>query len=155
MPTKTVWNWFYAPVREQWVNTMRSELNGHNCVDDVFKCMFLNENVHNFSCDQAALMTLISVCPSVTPFWQCSSHSVILKYSGVITIDRHDVHARGQGQRSEVKVTEIMIPFSRFRTVTPVWVHIWRWNGAQSFILLRRGTLLLFKVIRQISRSHG
>ena len=64
-----------------------------------------------FRCDQAAIRTLITVCPSVymsvclsirpsvTPFWQCSCHRIILKFSGVITIDRHDVHAKGQGQR--------------------------------------------------------
>ena len=98
-----------------------------------------------FSCDQAALRTLIPVCPSVclsvcppvTPFWQCSSHRIILKFSGVITIDRHDVHTRGQGQRSKVKVTEVMTPFSRFRTVIPVWIHIWRWNDARSLICLK------------------
>ena len=56
--------------------------------------------------------------------------------------------------RSEVKVTEVMTSLSRFRTVTPVWIHIWWWNDAQSLMLLRRGALLFFKVIRQISRSH-
>ena len=98
-----------------------------------------------FCCDQAALRTLISVCPSVcpsvTPFWQCSCHLIILKFSGVITTDKRDVHAKGQGQRSKVKVTEVMTPFSRFRTITLVWIHIWRWNDAQSLMLLRRGAL--------------
>ena len=41
-----------------------------------------------------------SVCPSVTPFWLCSHHRIIMKFSGVITSDRTDVHAKGQGQRS-------------------------------------------------------
>ena len=81
-----------------------------------------------FSCDQAALRTIISVYPSVTPFWQCFWHRIILKISGVITMDRCDVHAKGQGQRSKVKVTEVMTPLNRFRTVTPVWIHIWRWS---------------------------
>ena len=89
-----------------------------------------------FSCDQATLRTLKfrpSVCLSaVTPFWQCSCHRIILKFSGVITFDRRDIHAKGQGQRSKVKVTEVMTSFGRFRTVTPVWLHIWRWNDAQS-----------------------
>ena len=115
-----------------------------------------------FSCDQAALWMVfsvrpsvcLSVCLSVTPFWLCSHHRIIMKFSGVITNDRSDVHAKGQGQRSKVKVTELMTPFSRFRTVTPVWNHIWRWNDAQTLILLRRGALSFFKVIRQISRSH-
>ena len=57
-------------------------------------------------------------------------------------------------KRSRSKVTEVMTPFSRFRTVTPVWIHIRRWNEAQSLMLLRRGALLFFKVICQISRSH-
>ena len=58
-------------------------------------------------------------------------------------------------QEVKVKVTEVMTPFSRFRTVTPVWIHKLRWNDAYSFMLLRRGALMFFKVIRQISRSHG
>ena len=153
-----------------------------------------------------------SVCPSVRPsqltFWQCSCHRIILKFSGVITVDRRDVHAIGQSQRSKVKVTEVMTPFSRFRTVTPVWIHIWRWmmhtfwcclaevpycfsrpsvkfqghmakksliftqigrfrtvtpvwihhwlrNDAQSLEQHRKGAPLFFKVIRQFSRSRG
>ena len=96
-----------------------------------------------------------SVCLSVTPFWLCSHHRIIMKFSGVITNDRSDVHAKGRGQRSKVKVTEVNTPLSRFRTVTPVWIHIWWWNDVQSFMLLMRGALLFFKVIRQISRSHS
>ena len=94
-----------------------------------------------------------SARPSVTPFSLCSHHH--MKFSGVITNVRCDVHAKGQGQGSKVKVTEVLTPFSHFRTVTPVWIHIWWWNDAQSLMLLRRGALLFFKVIRQISRSHG
>ena len=57
--------------------------------------------------------------------------------------------------KSKVKVTEVKTPFIHFRTVTPVWIHIWRCNDAQNLMLLRRGVLLFFKVICQISRSHG
>ena len=100
-----------------------------------------------------------SVCPSVrlsvTPFWLCSHHRIIMKFSGVITNDQRKVHAKGQGQRSKVKVTGVTTQLNRFRTVTPVWIHIWWWNDAYSLMLLRRGALLFFKVIRQISRSHG
>ena len=53
-----------------------------------------------FSCDQAALWMVQSVRLSVTPFWLCSHHRIIMKFSGVITNDRSDVHAKGQGQRS-------------------------------------------------------
>ena len=37
---------------------------------------------------------------SVTPFWQRSCYCVIMKFSEVITIDKSDVHAKGQGHRS-------------------------------------------------------
>ena len=57
--------------------------------------------------------------------------------------------------RSKVKVTEVNTQLNRFRTVTPVWIHIWWWNYAYSLMMLRRGALLFLKVIRQISRSHG
>ena len=96
-----------------------------------------------------------SVCLSVTPFWLCSHHRIIMKLSGVITKDQGNVHAKGQGQRSKVKVTEVTTQLSRFRTVTSVWIDIWWRNDTYSLMLLRRGALSFFKVIRQISRSHG
>ena len=116
-----------------------------------------------FSCDQAAQQMVfsvcLSVCPSVclsvTPFSPCSHHRIIMKFSGVITMVKSDVHAKGQGQRSKVKVTEVNTQLSRFRTLTPVWIHIWQWNHAHSWKQHRRGALLFFKVIRQISRSHS
>ena len=107
-----------------------------------------------FSCDQAALQMVfsvclsvrLSVCPSVrlsvTPFWLCSHHCIIMKFLGVITNDERKVHAKGQGQRSKVKVTEVTTQLNRFWTVTPVWIHIWWWNDAYSLMLLRRGALL-------------
>ena len=96
-----------------------------------------------------------SVRLSVTPFSPCSHHRIIMKFSGVITMVKSNVHAKGQGQRSKVKVTEVNTQLSRFRTITPVWIHIWQWNHAHSWKQHRRGALLFFKVIRQISRSHG
>ena len=57
--------------------------------------------------------------------------------------------------RSKVKVTEVKTQLDRFRTIIPVWFHIWWWNDALSLLLLRRGAQLFFMVIRQISRSHG
>ena len=85
----------------------------------------------HFSCDQAVLRTplsaRLSVRPSVrlsvTPFSLCSSHCIVMKSSGVIINDR-SVHAKDQGHRSKVKVTEVITQLSRFRTVTPVWIHI-------------------------------
>ena len=109
--------------------------------------------------DQAAIWLVQSVCPSVcpsvTPFAPCYHHRIIMKFSGVITNDKSDVHAKGQGQRSKVKVTEVNTQLNRFRTVTPVWIHIWWCYDAYSLMTLRRGALLFLKVIRQISRSLG
>ena len=109
--------------------------------------------------DWFSLSVCLSVRPSVrlsvTPFSPCSHHHIIMKFSGVITNDKSDVHAKGLGQRSKVKVTEVNTQLNRFRTVTLVWIHIWRWNDAYSLMMLRRGALLFFKVILQISRSHG
>ena len=101
------------------------------------------------------LSVCLSVRLSVTPFSPCSHHRIIMKFSGVITMVKSDVHAKGQGQRSKVKVTEVNTQLSRFRTLTPVWIHIWQRNHAHSWKQHRRGALLFVKVIRQISRSHG
>ena len=86
-----------------------------------------------------------SVCQSVTPFSLCSHHCIIMKFSGVITMDRSDVRAKAQGQRSKVKVTEVTTKLSRFRTVAPVWIHIGQWNHAHSLKYHRRGALLFFQ----------
>ena len=120
-------------------------------------------SLYIFSCDQAAIWLVqsvrpsvcLSVRPSVTPFSPCSHHCIIIKFSGVITMVKRDVHAKGLGQRSKVKVTEVNTQLSRFWTLTPVWIHIWQWNHAHSWKQHRRGALLFFKVIHQISRSHG
>ena len=96
--------------------------------------------------------------PSVTPFWQWSCHRIILKFPGVITIDRRDVHwihsclrnnahilkwhrrvtllfftiickiSRSQGTKKSPILTQI----ARFRTVTPVCIHKWLRNDVQS-----------------------
>ena len=100
-------------------------------------------------------LLIMFVCPPATHFSLCSLHRIIMKFAGVITNDVGEVHAKGQGQRSKFKVTKFNTQLNRFRTVTPVWIHIWSWNDAQSLMLLRRGAPLFYKVNRQISRSHG
>ena len=103
---------------------------------------------------QSVCLSVCPVCPFVTPFWLCFHHRIIMKFSGVVTNDKSDVHAKGQGQRSKVKVTEVNSQLSCFRTATPVWIQISGWNDAQSLMLLRRCALLFFKVIRKISRAQ-
>ena len=97
----------------------------------------------------------LSVCPSVIPFSLCSYYQIIMKFSGVTANDKGMVHAKGQDQKSKVKVTEVKSQLNRFWTVTPVRVHWLLWNVAQSLKQHRIGDLLFFKVIQQISRSHG
>ena len=79
--------------------------------DTLKRCMHLMNAFFSytiFSCNQAALQMVFSVRPSVclsvrlsvTPFSPCSHHRIIMKFSGVITMVKSDVHAKGQGQRS-------------------------------------------------------
>ena len=119
-----------------------------------------------FSCDQAALQMVFSVPPSlrlsvrpsvrlsVTPFSPCSHHRIIMKFTGVITMVKSDVHAKGQGQRSKVKVTEVNTQLSRFRTLTPVWIHIWQWNHPHSWKQHRRGALLFLAATKQLYKWY-
>ena len=93
----------------------------------------MNGPVHEWSSLSVRLSVCLSVCRT---FWLCTHHRIIMKFLGVITSERSDVHAKGQGQRSKVKVTEVNTHFSRFRTVTPVWIDIWWWNDAQSWCCL-------------------
>ena len=115
-----------------------------------------------FSCDQAALWMVfsvrlsvcLSVCPSVTPFWLCFHHRIIMKFSGVITLDQGKVHAKGQGQRSKVKVTEVTtrifvsgLQLQFEFTYDDEMIHIaWCCLGEVPYCFSR---------FRQISRSHG
>ena len=133
---------------------LSTPFNTGACVNN-FPFLAATKQLYDWFSPSVRLSVHLSVCPSITPFSPCSHHPIIMKLSGVITNDKSDVHAKGQGQRSKVKVTEVNTQLNRFRTVTPVWIHIWWWNNAYSLMMLRRGALLFFKVIRQISRSHG
>ena len=118
-----------------------------------------------FSWDQAALRTLLSVPRYVRTYVRtsvclsvCLSHPFhnipfilsswnfqeLLPMTKVMAMQK--VKIRGQRSRSQ----EVKTQLSHSRTVTPVWIYIWWWNDAQSFMLLSRGALLFFKVICQI-----
>ena len=142
---------------------------------------------------------------SVTPFSLCFHHRIIMKLLLPMTEVMFMQEVKVRGQRSKVNITEVKTQFSCFWTITPVWIHIWWWNDAQSLMFLKivfqghlsnfkvtqlkkwliltqigrfqtvtlvwihrwpwndaqsfkqhgRGVLLFFKVIHQISRSHG
>ena len=136
----------------------RPQENGAHISWNTGYCGLLYVQTGFLSCDQAALRTLISVhlsvCPSV-----CHTYFTMFLSLCHPEIFRSYYHWRTwypcKRSRSKVKVTEVVTPFSRFQTLTPVWIHIWWWNDAQSLMLLRRVALLFFKVTREISRSHG
>ena len=53
-----------------------------------------------------------------------------MEFTGVITIDKIDVYANGQGQRTKVKVTEFQNQFACFRIITQTGFHWWLRNDA-------------------------
>ena len=59
--------------------------------------MFLaaTKQLYEWSSPSVCLSVRPSVRPSVTPFWLCSHHRIIMKFSGVVTNDKSDVHAKG------------------------------------------------------------
>ena len=135
-----VWEIHQSPVDSPYRGLVMWTLYASFNVNLNLVCKHIDPNnfkCYVFSCDQAALRTLLSVRLSVrlsvTPVSLCSCHRIIMKW--VVTIDKSDVHAKGQGQKSKVKVTEV--------------------KTQQSLMLLRKGTLLFFKVIRPISKSQG
>ena len=92
----------------------------------------------------------LSICPSVClsvlhTFFNMSHQHIITNFSWVIVIGGSYVHAKGQDQRSKVKVTEVKTQLNHIQTVTSVWTDIWQWNDAQSFTWLWRGVLLFFQ----------
>ena len=127
--------WYYATLRKLWFGKKIVIQQSRN-VEGHFLYKIVNSTI--FSCDQAALWMVFSVCLSVCPSLRPSHlfdyvhHRIIMKFSGVITTDQGNVHAKDQGQRSKVKVTEVTTQLSRFRTVTPVWIHQWLRNDTQS-----------------------
>ena len=81
------------------------------------------------------LSVSLSFSLSLKPAWQCSCHR--------ITIDRIDIHAKGQDQRSQVQFTEVKTKFPQIghlRMVIPVLIHRWLGNDALSWC--RRVALL-------------
>ena len=94
----------------------------------------------DFSCNQAALWMVLSIFLSIT---QCFCHCIIMKFSGImksgITIDKSEVRAKGQGQRSRSQRWKQILPqFGHCRTLTPVWIHRWLQNDVQSLEMAKK-----------------
>ena len=134
--------------------------------DENWNCLDTNKinqyealiSTHIFSCDQAALWMVFSVRPSVR---LSVRHTFLTMFPSMYHHEIGRSYYQWQKwrpckrSRSKVKVTGVTTQLNRFRTVTPVWNHMWWWNDACSLMMLRRGALLFLKVIRQFSRSHG
>ena len=139
-------------------------------------CSSLPKLLHTFSAPTKQLYEWS--CPSVCPYVRPSVRPCIMAaeikfsedirpshFSTMFSSSYHHENFRRYYQwqtwcpckrsRSKVKVTEIKTQFSRFWIVILGWIHIWWWNDAHSLIGHKRGALLFFNVIRQISRSHG
>ena len=100
----------------------------------------------------------LSVCPSVRLLHLFDYVPIIASscnFQEFLPMNKERSMQKINVKRSKVKVTEVTTQLNRFRTATPAWIHIWCWNDAYSFMLLRRGALLFFKVICQISKSRG
>ena len=91
----------------------------------------------------------LSVCHTFLTMFPSSDHHEIFK-----SYYQWQKWCPCKRSRSKVKVTEVMTPFNRFRTVTPVWIHILRWNHAYSLMLLRRGALLFLAATKQLYKSY-
>ena len=141
-----IWHWVDNKF-EIWtqINTLRPRQNDNHIPNYILTLIswmkigvFLaaTKQLYEWYFLSVCLSVCPSVCLSITPFWLCSHHRIIMKFSGVITTDQGNVHAKDQGQRSKVKVTEVTTQLSSFRTVTPVRIHIWWWNDAYSLMLL-------------------
>ena len=97
-----------------------------------------------FSCDQAAIWMAHSVCLSVrlsVQLWRLFHYVPIivslwnfqelLPWTEVMSMQK--VEIRGQRSRSQ-RSKQILTWIGRFRTLTPVWIHWWLWNDAQSLV---------------------
>ena len=94
-------------IRQSYTNWLNHDRKSLQLLDNVYRFLAATKQLYEWYflsvCPSVRPSVRLSVCPSVTPFWICSHHRIIMKFSGVITLD----HAKGQGQRSKVKVTEV------------------------------------------------
>ena len=97
---RCIWVWLNFMVRNNYRYFCYMCFNG-----SVF--LAATKQLYDWFSPSVCLSVRLSVRPSVrlsvTPISPCSHHRIIMKFSGVITMVKSDVHAKGQGQRSKVK----------------------------------------------------
>ena len=101
---------------------------------------------------QTQLSRFRTVTPVWIPIWRRNhAQSLMLLRRGAVIFLKSSVKFRGR----TAKESSIVTQFGRFRTLTPVGIHQWLHNDTKSLKKHRRGALMFFKVICQISRSRG
>ena len=94
-----------------------------------------------------------SLNSSMASKWYTKLDVIIFLYRRGALLFSIVIHQISRSHRT--KQPPILTWIEHFRTVASVWIYWWIWNDAQSLMLHRRGALLFFEVIHQISRSHG
>ena len=143
-----IWIWIYAGQSTAWINSSPTDA----CMCDNKLSLFLaaTKQLYDWFRPSVRLSTRLSVRHALFTTFPSSYHHEIFRsyYHG-------QKWCQCKRSRSKVKVTEVKPQLSRFRTITPVWIHIWKWNHVHSLKWHSRGVLLFFKVLCEISRSHG
>ena len=99
-----------------------------------------------FSCNQAAQWMVPSVCVShllhyIFVIISSLNFQELLPLGQVMSMLKVKVIVqRSRSQRWK----QILLQFGGFRVVTPILIHRWLWNNAQSLKWHRRGVLLFF-----------
>ena len=92
-----------------------------------------------------------SVCHTFLTMFPSSYHHEIFRsyyqWQKWRPCKRSRSEVKGQGHRGHD-------PNFRFRTVTPVWIHIWWWNDTYSSMLFRRGALLFLAATKQLYKWY-
>ena len=127
----------YGWLTYRWVNKLRLRQNGRYFADDTFKGIFLNEKVR----------ILIKISLKFVP------KGPIINIPALVQIMawHRPSNFKVRGEKKLLILTRVEC----FWTVTPVWIHWWILNDAQSLVYYRKGALLFSKVIHQISRGEG
>ena len=97
-----------------------------------------------------------SVCHTFFKMFLSSDHHNIFQelLPSTDVVSMHKVIIRGHNSRSQ-RSKQILPHYGRFPTVTPVIIHRCLRNDTHSLTWCRRGAILLFEGIWQISKSHG
>ena len=118
-----VFLWIYV---NEWVHNARlfewklKECNVINCINDV--CCFLaaTKQLYDLFSPSVCPSVCLSICHTFFTMFPSSYHHEIFR-----NYYQWQKWRPWKRSRSKVKVTEVNTQLNRFRTVTPVWIHIW------------------------------